>query len=404
MQKVERMLGMLSFQSEITNENSGANGLSRVEELQTIRGIAALIVILHHAFFYYAPRTHLSEYVNILLNSHAAVILFFVLSGYVLALALLKYRITINSIAEFYFRRMFRIYPAIWVSCCLSVLIIFLLQIHSLGGVQASEWASRYFRTDGFTAWSVLSSFVGYGNYLNPPLWSIRVELVGSLLMPLMVLIMIRSKILFIACLLSLVVVSFLGVDAVSTSNFISYLDKYTLGAYMHLFNFALGASIVLWGKSVLRLGVWASRALAIFALVGLLAGRSIGGWSLENDFNAPLPALVESLSSALFIAVVAYHRNVIGWLSSRRCLTLGNMSYSMYLLHFPLMVGIAIALSREMGLQIFSSGVSYLASLGLMLFTLLLTLPLAWVSFKYIENGGIIFGKRVMKYFQRTA
>ena len=78
-----------------------------IVELQSLRGLAALLVAAHHCCWYYTYSPGTKRLLEILLNAHAAVVLFYVLSGYVLSLALLKAPMTVDSVLQFYIRRGF---------------------------------------------------------------------------------------------------------------------------------------------------------------------------------------------------------------------------------------------------------------------------------------------------------
>jgi len=59
-----------------------------VPELQSIRGLAALAVLLHHCSFLFVTSSTFHFFAEALFNAHAAVVIFFVLSGYVLVRSL----------------------------------------------------------------------------------------------------------------------------------------------------------------------------------------------------------------------------------------------------------------------------------------------------------------------------
>src|SRR3954452_14928711 len=72
-------------------------------ELEALRGIAAIIVLVHHFMLGFTPRFHgllypdqplslLGTPVFALINGSAAVVIFFVLSGFVLTVGLFKSR------------------------------------------------------------------------------------------------------------------------------------------------------------------------------------------------------------------------------------------------------------------------------------------------------------------------
>jgi peptidoglycan/LPS O-acetylase OafA/YrhL len=126
-----------------TTPNGGASK-GRLDYLDSIRGIAALVVVLHHCWLGTAPASFsshnslasitLASVTSILLyglnrffaSGRSAVIIFFVLSGFVLACSLLARRTPYVSYAV---KRVFRIYPAflfvILTSYCLHRVIGF---------------------------------------------------------------------------------------------------------------------------------------------------------------------------------------------------------------------------------------------------------------------------------------
>ena len=79
--------------------------MSKILQLQSLRGILCLIVVF----------VHFTPYENLLIHNHylagIAVITFFILSGYVLTLNYL-YRInSIDNLKIFFKKRFFRLYP-----------------------------------------------------------------------------------------------------------------------------------------------------------------------------------------------------------------------------------------------------------------------------------------------------
>src|ERR1700737_3537651 len=91
----------------------------QVVELQSLRGIAALTVAIGHTLTYYYYDT--SSYGSMVLNGRGAVVVFFVISGYVLTCSLRNSPFDRYSILKFWMQRAFRIYPAVWVATALSI-------------------------------------------------------------------------------------------------------------------------------------------------------------------------------------------------------------------------------------------------------------------------------------------
>ena len=158
-----------------------------IVELQSLRGLAALLVAAHHCCWYYTYSPGTKKLLEILLNAHAAVVLFYVLSGYVLSLALLKAPMTVDSVLQFYIRRGFRIFPALWASVGLALAYTLLFAGQPFAST-VSDWFPAVFRAGHVSFARIALAMVGFGHVLPLPLWSIAIELVASMLMPLFLL------------------------------------------------------------------------------------------------------------------------------------------------------------------------------------------------------------------------
>jgi len=101
-------------------------GSEQITELQSLRGIAAVTVMIGHCFISYGPSALLMG-LSCFFNGRAAVAVFFVLSGYVLTRSLQKSRFDGAAVLGFYVRRGFRLYPAIWVASAFGLAYLFAL-------------------------------------------------------------------------------------------------------------------------------------------------------------------------------------------------------------------------------------------------------------------------------------
>ena len=140
--------------------NTGHSG--RFEEIDVLRGLAAMCVVLSHysthcvGFFREAPFG---------LELHTvygfyAVQLFFIISGFVISLTLEKS----NSWRDFAFSRLSRLYPAYWVAVTLVVVV----ELFVFG---KTPWIGGYFAN-----MTMLQEFIGFTN-LDNVFWSLTVEL-----------------------------------------------------------------------------------------------------------------------------------------------------------------------------------------------------------------------------------
>lgn len=352
-------------------------------ELQSVRGIAALVVLLHHCLFYFAMPQAFFPAAETLLNAHAAVVAFFVLSGYVLTASLTRTSLDTADAARFLLRRGFRIYPAVWFACAVSLALIALLD-HEIAVPGQSTWAAKYFTAAGGGTANLILSLSGYGVYLVPPLWSITVELVGSLLV-LILAIGVRG---------STARMSFAVVLLAAVSLLLPHSGRAAIIA-TYMVHFAIGASIPHWIGHLDRIGIGQARIAAAACLIVMAAFRLLGGWNFTQWYSAPVPALAEGVAAAVLIALVVTRREAFGWLAARPLVVLGDISYSVYLLHFPIMAAVAIVGGGMLGLAAF--GIWPLSALTLMLATLALTLPLALFSYRWIELPGIALGNAAL-------
>ena len=97
-----------------------------IVELQSLRGIAASIVMVGHALIYYDNPSWFYAFA-LAFNGRSAVVVFFVLSGYVLTRSLWNARFDKVTVVRFYIQRFFRIYPAIWIASTLGLVYLFAL-------------------------------------------------------------------------------------------------------------------------------------------------------------------------------------------------------------------------------------------------------------------------------------
>lgn len=92
--------------------------------LEGIRGLAALSVASSHVLFlknFLDPTYHPNIYFGYLAAAHSAVLLFFVLSGYVIGLTTTK-EFSIQQARNYMLRRAIRILPIYFIAICLAVL------------------------------------------------------------------------------------------------------------------------------------------------------------------------------------------------------------------------------------------------------------------------------------------
>ena len=152
----------------------------RIKILDSLRGLAALIVVIHH--IHKLATTEIGQYLSPNLLSalvwvadrHVeAVLFFFMLSGFSIGLSLKADMLqTRKSINEYLYRRAKRILPLYWCALVVGVMIVVLLpRIYNISYSPLNLLGNLLFlqTADIPNAW-----FIPYGD--NGPLWSLSYE------------------------------------------------------------------------------------------------------------------------------------------------------------------------------------------------------------------------------------
>lgn len=180
----------------------------RYKQLDSLRGLAALSVFFVHIIGKNAVNNPLVDFLKrtplgIVFNGGAAVMFFFVLSGFVLSLPFVNNEKPLKLTA-FYIKRVFRIYPALLSAIVVSVLLKAFVYdkfiTAPIPDIHSGEWG-------GFWNWhwdkehlqELIKTLVLIGpefnfNLLDPPIWSLVIEMKISILLPFFIMIIARSS------------------------------------------------------------------------------------------------------------------------------------------------------------------------------------------------------------------
>jgi exopolysaccharide production protein ExoZ len=127
---------MSALHGALANEPRTTRPKPTFRLIQGLRGLAALLVVAHHASILAVER--LSAPWGVWRNGAAGVDLFFVISGFVMALTAPSLRAFARPGTEFFKRRIERIVPLYWIATTAKILLILLLPaaaLHPVGGV-----------------------------------------------------------------------------------------------------------------------------------------------------------------------------------------------------------------------------------------------------------------------------
>lgn len=154
--------------------NSRASRRRRIPGLDGLRAIAILAIVLYHMF----PDTMRGGYLG--------VSLFFVLSGYLLAVTCMReYELRSYSVGRFYLKRIRRIYPALIVVLGVTLFLLWMFYPASLRGLRGEVLSILL----GYNNWRQIAMNMSYFTRIanSSPfthLWSTAIELQYYLIWP----------------------------------------------------------------------------------------------------------------------------------------------------------------------------------------------------------------------------
>ncbi|MDA9543879.1 acetyltransferase [Bradyrhizobium sp. CCBAU 45321] len=311
---------------------------AHVLPLDSIRGIAATSVVIHHLLLmptFLAAFPH-NAWINcsFFRSAWLLVDLFFVLSGMVMALSYVENDFTRFSLREFMVRRLARVYP-LHIVMLLANLVFRLLRIGLVmaGVVVAAPAAFEVNNAYSFGLNVLLLHSMGFIDYLswNAPSWSISVEFYTYLVFGLLVLIALRMRSLAWFYVLS-------GLLAVGSLVFIIFvLEKKSIelqtdfGLLRCFVGFFLGVLMV---RIVDRLpakpGPAAQGALQFVAMIASIVLVSLAEANPAATFLAPVMFAIFLGSLLAFPDALLVPRILV----AKPLIWLGRRSYSIYMVH----------------------------------------------------------------------
>jgi peptidoglycan/LPS O-acetylase OafA/YrhL len=315
------------------DEAGGAPGGRRFRpDVQGLRAVAVLLVVLYHA--------------NVpgITGGYVGVDVFFVISGFVIMGVLLRERAATGrtSILAFYGRRCRRIIPA----ATLVIVITVLLTYHFLGFISGDNAA-----VDGRWAAVFLSNFhfeavgTNYLAALAPPsplqnYWSLSVEEQFYAVFPMLVLLVarLRGRLSFearLAITLGMIIVgSFsLSVIQTSTNSAAAYFSPLT-----RAWELALGAMIAVGTGWLHKMPERAAAVISWIGLGAIIASAFV--FNAQSEYPGWLVALPVVGAGLIITGGSAAPRlGAESLLSLAPFSWLGQLSYSLYLWHWPILV-----------------------------------------------------------------
>jgi peptidoglycan/LPS O-acetylase OafA/YrhL len=296
-----------------------------------------------------------------LLYGHLAVVFFFVLSGFSLAVSPARHGWRLGGTARFAQRRAWRILPPYWAALAFSLVVAWAVVPQPHSGPPTGRSVVVY---------GLLLQDVFQAPLPNGAFWSIGVEAGLYLGLPLLLLIRRRAG---AAAVLAAVTVPVVAVGLlVPRVSAVSPVDKLTglTPQLAPLFAMGvLGAGVLAASDRVRRLPwQWLAALVAAPTLLLMVGKGSV--WTVHHFFWIDL-AIAPAM--AMLLAGVATGRPapLVWLLATRPVRGLGAMSYSLYLIHLP----IVVVISRKIAVFHAAPG------LPRFWFTLLLAVPMSLVA-----------------------
>ncbi|MBN3938516.1 acyltransferase [Nostoc sp. NMS9] len=309
-----------------------------IKSLTSLRGIAALVVVIHHFSYYGLPKTGstLSAYSNFFKNGYLWVDFFFILSGFIMThvyAEIFYLKVSLKNYRSYLFSRFARIYP-------LHIFIVSLfigLEIVKLLFLNTSAFTGKFNLTALFANIFLLQAFdlkcpplLWCNTYWNEPSWSISVEFFIYCIFPFLLLILLKNNhktdlIVYSCTLFSILLLitftrgnldTIIGIPSIARCGLECILGIITYKVY-HRGNY----------KKYFNLNL-----LAIIAITWIIMIMHYY-W---HDFRNLHDWLILPAFSLLILSVSINNNSVISkFLNSGLMLYIGTISYSTYMVHW---------------------------------------------------------------------
>lgn len=308
------------------------NQVDRIESLDGLRGVACLVVLLMHLGYTVKPWGGEGAYA--LIPGNEAVLVFFVLSGVVLAIGPLSKKSSSEYGWYGYFpRRVVRLMVPLFVAMVLGVASVIAAQLMGLstvrGALETITMGSgvQVFLHDIITQFDF---FFSDADRANPPAWSMKWELWFSLVLPLCVYLVERTRRTSVA--LCVLVVAL----------FISYYAEYPAIHMCLMFIFGVYLAKHLELLRALRLSGLATLVILLVSILFIeLPELQRMSFGTENAFVQSGISILRDIGCVALV-ILAINRGVVGrFLSTKPCLFFGKLSYSLYLTHAIVVAGL---------------------------------------------------------------
>ncbi|MFN7715492.1 MAG: acyltransferase family protein [Pseudanabaenaceae cyanobacterium] len=315
-----------------------------------LRGIAALMVVIVHA----SMLLDKSWFTEIAQYGQHGVIIFFVISGFIIPYALHRSNYRLTDISNFLWRRILRLNPPYYLILLITLLFYFIVKI-----INPSANA-EHLQIEGSRIFFHLTYLVPFvnQNWYNNVFWTLAIEFQYYILIALLYPLLSKNKYLVI---FSLILLSF--------SHHLPYA-KATVTIINYSTPFLVGILIFLYKANRINRNDMALTSLAIF-------------WLCQMQISG------QRMLFAVFACGIIMFVNFTSPLTN----FLGKISYSLYLTHSLFLIISWLLLQRVINLNQLIFGKEIIVFL-----LILLSIPVAYGYYLLIEKPSINWAKRFKK------
>ena len=372
---------------------------SRFMELEGLRGVAAIVVVIFHAilmfypaFFYgkgaySAPPLHSTTLESTLyasplmgvLTGSFSVAIFFVLSGFVLTIGFLK-KHDIQIIRRLAVKRYVRLMLPALGSILFAYFVMKLgLDMHQqAAAITHSDWLSHLWlqlpRVGDAFIQGLYGVFASGASSYNPVLWTIKYELIGSFIV-------------------------FGAVVLFSGTQYRWIFYAALLGIFMTTWYFGFVIGMILadlfvhYRSQMQRIPIWLLSLLSLIAVgIGAFPPSELGGtlfnyiiiagWTQAENISFYL-----SVAAAVIVCSALLIPRLTALLASKYFAILGKYTFSLYLVHMPVLftlgAGIFVATHDIFGYR--TASILSLIGSGLVL------VPMVYLFERYVDAPSIL-------------
>jgi len=344
--------------------------IHRVESLDWQRGLLAVSIMIYHLIFWHGETTPASSVLGRL--GIYAVSMFFVLSGLSMAIAYERYELTIKNATHFYTRRIFRIWPLLWLA-------IFAVTAKSL-----------ILKEDGISIYKIILNlttafgFIEPSAYLNTGAWSIGNEMVYYALTP-FILFAYRKNIFYgnLLTLASIAIGIFYAFDFITPALTLEAQWRTYIQPSNNLFFYMMGIAIYYNSRKTAPHFTIATTCILLTACIFIITPSTESDSSIVTGINRIIFSTTSVLMVFGFFKLPPILPAAIAYPLER----LGVITYGVYLLH-PIVNSATTMLLVKLNWQLTTPATIILISL--------LTITAANIAYEVIEKPMIRLGKNL--------